>query len=256
MTRGFVMFGVAWLPVVFLIKKSMKTICKLPGYLMLAFLMAWVAPTARGVVVYSNTDTFVAQFNPGTVEVGDEITLGGTDRFITAFSFEYFGANFGGSEMAKVRFYKNNGRPSTAGPPMPSEIMYDSGTFPIGATPAATLNFNQADLNGGILVPNNFTWSVTFSGLGGSALAGVNLYNPPLIGSSFSDYWQNDGDVWGLQTNANFSINFGSQFEASAVPEPSTVAGLSVATGLFLMLRVINRRSGGSLTRWITNVCR
>jgi hypothetical protein len=86
--------------------------------------------------------------------------------------------------------------------------MFDSGAFPIPATPAgrATLIFDEFQIEAlvplRVPLPNSFTWSVQFSGLSTNDSAGVDLYAPPVIGSTYNDYWQQETNRWALKTNA------------------------------------------------------
>ena len=54
-----------------------------------------------GVPIYSNSsnDLFMT-FEPGTMEVGDEISFGSPERYLQTFSFEYWGTNTGGGAFA------------------------------------------------------------------------------------------------------------------------------------------------------------
>ncbi len=200
-------------------------------------LVAACLPAARAEYVYRNSTVDLnTRFNPGLIEVGDEIILGGTLRNLTHFDFQYYGISFSGNEQARVRFYLNDGTAfgGDTNYLRPSTVFYDSGLFNISATARSTLNF---DLSlDGIVLPERFTWSVQFTGISGGESAGVDLYGPPSVGSSFNDYWYNDtGTGWEPRTNG-VPINFAAQFQA--VPEPSTWA-LGVVGGLcgFFLLR-------------------
>ena len=74
------------------------------------------AAQAASVDIYKNSTTDLnTRFNPGTLEVGNQVVLAGTNRFLTTFSFEWWGTNtasastFAGNIQADVRFYLNNG---------------------------------------------------------------------------------------------------------------------------------------------------
>src|ERR1017187_769762 len=75
--------------------------------------------SAVPVTIYDNSvNDLHTRFNPGTLQVGDEILLAGTARQLTYFSFEYYGlangldtGSFAGTVQAEVRFYVNNGAP-------------------------------------------------------------------------------------------------------------------------------------------------
>jgi hypothetical protein len=41
-------------------------------------------------------------------------------------------------------------------------------------------------------VPRAFTWSVTLAG----AVDGIMLHDEPMVGSSFSDFWEKRGGIW------------------------------------------------------------
>jgi len=174
--------------------------------------------TARdaGVVdsfVYDNSvHDLLYRFNPGPLEVGNEIILAGSDRYASIFSFEFWGFSragyvFEGDVRARVRFYRNDG-PLSSGYPSPGTVMFDSGAFPIPATPAgrATLIFDEFQLEASVPLrvplPSSFVWTVQFSGLSTNDSAGVDLYGPPVIGSTYNDYWQQEATRWALKTNS------------------------------------------------------
>lgn len=192
---------------------------------------------AQSQLIYDNsTIDRNVRFNPGTNEVGDQITLGGTARWVTDFTFQYWGTNFLGNpypdEQARVRFYKNDGAASPQGAPTPGTVLFDSDWFSIGATNRATLVFTDfrsdalVPLSAGL--PDTFTWTVQFSGIGIGESAGVDLYGPPTVGGRFSDYWDNTESGWQLRTNsvAPFTeINFAAKI--TAVVQPKLAIALS-----------------------------
>lgn len=202
-------------------------------------LAALLALSASATTIYDNSvNDLTLRHNPGTLEVGDEILLASTERYLTDFSFEYYGlasgVNFaGGSIQARVRFYENTG-PLFNGYPTPSLTpFFDSGLFAVALpTPRSTFVFSVAGgdfPSGGLFIPtSDMTWSVQFSGMGGGDELGVDLYSPPVVGSNFPDYWENNGG-WQLKTNV-VDMNFAARLEAT-VPEPSSVA-LLVLGGL------------------------
>jgi hypothetical protein len=185
-------------------------------------------------LIYDNSvNDLLQRFDPGTLEVGDEITLAGTERFLTMFSFEYWGTNtaspgnlsFAGAVEARIRFYNNDGAPFN-GYPTPSSTFYDSGWFGgFSPTPRNTLVFTAGSdfpVNGLYMpVYSNMTWSVEFRGMGLTDTVGVDLYSPPVVGSDTPDYWENDGGVWMLKTNV-VPVDFASKMDATT-PEPSSI---------------------------------
>jgi hypothetical protein len=188
-----------------------------------------------------------------TYEVGDEITLAGTSRYVSYFDFEYWAsataASFAGDVQARVRFYENNGTPYHGYNTPNATPFWDSGWFsnaggtifhPTDSYPFRdTIYFTTGvDFPTGLLLPSSdMTWTVQFQGLGAGDVVGLDLYNPPDIGQAvgdFGDYWQNDGvGNWTLLTNSAGIMNFGATMQAT--PEPSSLA-LSLLGGVSLLI--------------------
>ncbi|MBN2506720.1 MAG: immunoglobulin domain-containing protein [Verrucomicrobia bacterium] len=177
------------------------------------------------------------RFNPGLAEVGDEIILDGTARQAQQFVFEYWGANSGqpafvGTVQARVRFYANDGAPYN-GYPTPGTVLYDSGDFPVDATERATLIIDDFTSDAAVPLagplPDQFTWSVQFSGLDATDSAGLDLFSPPVIGSTFPDYWERAGTDWTLKTNATIAVDFAAQI--TAIDPSRTCVALPDLTG-------------------------
>lgn len=238
------------------ILKSMKKSFGMRGVLVLAAL--WIGSTLslRAATVFDNsTGDLGIRFNPGTYEVGDQIGFasGSTGLWITGFSFEYWGTNtaspttFAGDVQARVRFYLNDGTPFN-GYASPGTMFYDSGFFTVAPTGRATLNFGPgADnfANGGYqILTSEMTWSVQFRGMGATDSLGVDIFNPPTVGTDHTDYWQNNSlRDWTLMTNSLApTMNFAAV--VSAVPEPSVLAlSLAGGLGILVMVRRLRRTS-------------
>ena len=201
-------------------------------------------PTARDVgvvdaLVYDNSvHDLLYRFDPGSLEVGNEIILAGSARYASEFSFEFWGFSSGGyvfegDVQARVRFYTNDGPLSSSGYASPGTVIYDSGAFPIPATPAgrATLIFDEFQIDAVVPLraplPNSFTWTVQFSGLSANDSAGVDLYAPPVIGNTYGDYWENDTSRWALKTNS-VPMEFAARL--STINSSATVTVLSTVT--------------------------
>ena len=186
---------------------------------------------AAPAVVYDNTNTMLtdSQFNPGQFEFGDQITLGGTNRVVTAFQFAYQLVGGDGNETATVRFYANDG-PSGA----PGTKLFQSNPISISNTGGVFAAGSLINLD--VRVPNSFTWSVLFGNTTGDT-ATTGIFNPPIVGSSDpSFYWINQNSQW---SKASFGsagpANFYARVTADVVPEPST--GLLVVAGLLVLAR-------------------
>ena len=225
-------------------KLLMRTLLKLNVFLIASVVGMLLAGSLQAAVIYANsTNDLVTRFNPGTTEVGDQIMLAGTERMLTSFSFEFWGTNtanptsFAGTIQARVRFYENNGDPFN-GYLAPGTNFFDSGWFSVlSPTERSTFIFTAGSdfPSWGLFIPaDEMTWSVEFSGMGGTDSVGVDLYSPPTVGQNYDDYWSYSGSSWTLQTNSVATMSFGAYMEA-VVPEPSTVT-LSIMGGLGMLL--------------------
>ena len=197
----------------------MKTL--LLSILVLATTFGAKVPAAT--VFDNSVNDLNARFDPGTLEVGDEILLAGTERYLTNFAFEFWGENsanpyaFAGEVSARVKFYLNDGPPFN-GYPTPGNVFYDSDWFAVPApTPRSTFVFvagSDFPSEGLFLPSTRMTWSVQFQGMGATDTVGVDLYSPVVVGVDFADYWERH-DGWLLRTNL-VPMDFAARMEASA----------------------------------------
>jgi hypothetical protein len=191
--------------------------------------MLSLAPLATfGAVVYDNTSSPTGEYYSPTnaslvTQFGDQVTLAGTERTITDFSFEmYLNAPSVGSQAVTVRFYEGS-----AGSNPPGSLLYTSDPLPL------TTGFQTYAINGlSVALPtSSLVWAVQFTGLGAGDDAGLLVYNPPAIGSSLNDFWeQASSGAWSLLqlTGGTTPANFAARI--AAVPEPASLAlgGLGV----------------------------
>src|ERR1035438_6193955 len=157
-------------------KKSLKrTDCLLIATLWIGLSL----PVSAATLFDNSVNDLFTRFNPGSLEVGDEINLASCGN-LTYFSFEYWGtasgANFAGSIQADVRFYLNTG-PNFNGYPTPAALpFYDSGLFPVTSpTDRGTFIFTAGQdfpSSGLSLSSTDMTWSVQFSGMGAGDAVG------------------------------------------------------------------------------------
>jgi hypothetical protein len=205
--------------------KTMKSLLKVS---VVTLLCAGSILTAKAqTVVYDNStgDTHIQYTAPSGSTYGNQVTLGSTERFVTDFIFQYWGTDLNGA-TAQLRFYANNGATDTAGfNPAPSTLLYDSGAFALGnGTGSYSLDFDTAALNGGVWVPDTFTWAVTFTTPTGSA--GTSVFDGQSVGQTLSAIWYYNTSIsaWELRADNTGLSTFAAKITASAVPEPATIA--------------------------------
>jgi hypothetical protein len=177
---------------------------------------------ATEAIVYDNwTNALDQSFDPGPVEVGNQIVLDGTNRYPGSFTIEYWGTNatqatFSGSVTARVRFYQNNGLTSSVSLEQPGTLFYDSGPLALEATNRGVIELQEFQLSAAVpldsALPSSFTWTVQFEGQGTDDAAGLNLYGPPVVGQAAAGYWAFQTNAWSAQGQAG--QNFGSQLTA------------------------------------------
>jgi hypothetical protein len=203
-----------------------------------AFLIGWAMVVGASVfgqapeaVIYDNSINYLGQFFFTPNEFGDQIVFSATEpeRTITNFKIEYYvdPVMADNNETVQVRLYQNDGVGQS-----PGTLLYDTGIFSI----ASGINYvNLQNMN--LRVQDGLTWTVLFGGIDPGDTAGLLLFDPPTIGTSFNDFWEKSGADWGTKTIAGVNANFGAQ--VIAVPEPSTVALMLLGSlaGLGLMLR-------------------
>ncbi len=185
--------------------------------------------------IYSNIDPAADQhaiYATGS-EYGDEIVFDGGYRTVETFRFDYK-SNYDLASGGVLRIYDNLGDLGA-----PKNLLFESNPFDIKKNATDKYNVVTLDLGGlEFRLPNDrATWTVTFSGIGGSAgnEAGILLYDAPTVGSSKNDFWVKNGSIWSLQQVSGGKVsNFAA--EIVAVPEPSTYALLGL--GAFAMVAV------------------
>jgi hypothetical protein len=208
-----------------------------------------VAQTGQSQNAYNNgnaSGSTGTDFNFNNAQAGNEIILAGSTAGddITSFTFQYDFLNStlgttgtpAGGETAVLSFYNNwgpTGATKVAGYTVPqSPALFTSAPVSIagGFTTGQNITFTGANGGlpaGGVDVPQIFTWTVTFTGIGASENAGLALYNPPTTGQNYNDAWYNSAGP----TTPNWQLDVASsggtplQFGATvtAVPEPSTL---------------------------------
>lgn len=137
------------------------------------------ATTSQAAIVYDNTDedTFLTYFysSLGATQLGDSITLAGTDRLLSSATVQFFNNGFAGTFDATLRFW-DLGSPNT--PIGPSFVQSAS----IGEFGILDVTFSGLDL----LVPDSLIFTVAVSNLSNAPNMdlGLNAFRGMMIGSS------------------------------------------------------------------------
>jgi hypothetical protein len=194
--------------------------------------------SARAAIIYDNAAGYngssFANISTGE-EIGNEISL--PTSSLTSFEFEYYnppGTTYNPNLGVDVRFYKNDGPTTANGYATPGTVFFDSGwSFGIPYAPSGLdYIYNVSDFasgaqngwgSGGYSLPNNFTFTITWTNLNAADQIQLPLANNT-PGISTGAYWYNNGGGFELLTNtapSNLLVEF--QGQSSAVPEPSTV---------------------------------
>lgn len=191
----------------------------------------WTAANAQGQVeiVYNNTTTSLQASYESALEFGDQVTLQGLNRSLSRFQFEYSASlTPSANKIGVVRMYANDG-PAGA----PGTLIWETDPFTL-ENGQGSVSFDGVT---GVTLPNTLTWSLVASGLSGGERFGVQLYDPPTVGSSGNEFWQKNAfGGWSSQVlnNANGSTIANFSARITAVPEPTTIA-FAVVGGLALL---------------------
>jgi hypothetical protein len=219
-------------------------------------ILAGSAGVRADTLLYQNTATSLGYnmlFNNGDV-IGQQIWLGtgALPYSLTGFSFEYYSPNasWAGSVTADFSFYNNDGA-VTNGYTAPGSLFFNSGTFSLTPPLAnyGVLEFDTNDFQVGngpgavtmspsFVMPSNFTFTVTFTGLGGGDVVGLPIFDPPQVGANSGDYWYDVSGTWELLTNADYPVAFGAQFTGTPqpIPEPSVICLSALGAAAFAII--------------------
>jgi len=200
----------------------------------------FVTTQAHAGVVYSNisTDTLqtLAYAANGFTEIGDQITLGGTERYATLATVQFYNNGSAGLFNATLGLFN-------IGSPVGSQIGSDFVTTSISA-PAGDV-FNVSFSLGSILVPDNLIFAVSVSNQdAGLDLIGLNLFEPPTIGSSDNSFAiAHNGSTFVQASTNNANVFFELQADTAppppGTPEPATIgfAGTALAALVYARRR-------------------
>jgi hypothetical protein len=184
-------------------------------------------------IVYSNTttdtlDTVFFSVGPYS-ELGDQIHLGGTDRLATSAVVQFFNNGATSTFDATLHLYN-------LGSPVGSQI----GSFTTsGITGTGGAVFNVTFLALNVAVPDDLIFTVSVSNIAGAADLGVDMFEPPTIGTSDNTFMIANQKGFSKLTTPNENVFFELDATTLPVPEPSVV--VMVAFGIIFLLSGWNR---------------
>ena len=218
-------------------------------------ILAGSAGLRADTTLYQNTATYLG-YNLGfnnNDQIGEQIWLGtGALPFnLTSFTLEYeSSASFYGPVTMDISFYENNG-PATNGYNTPGTLFFNSGTFsfPAVGSGSGDLTLNTTDFTTGVgpgavtmsptfVMPSNFTFTVTISGMEGFDAVALPVFDTPQVGANAGDYWYDVSGNWELLTNVAGPIAFNAEFTGTPAPtpEPSVICLSALGGALFAII--------------------
>jgi hypothetical protein len=206
---------------------------------MKTFILCFVtlaASTLFGSTIYQNNTTDLAnsvQYNANSYSaLGDQITLGGTDRFATQASTQFF--NFDSTATtfdATLRLYAVGSGGSVVGALLGTYTAAGISITGFDANNAGSGLANVTFTGLNTVVPNSVIFVLSVANISTqTADLGIELYEPPTIGSSDnSTYISATGGTFASSfTDPGYgNLNFALTATAgAAVPEPATWAAI------------------------------
>jgi hypothetical protein len=194
------------------------------------------APRSDAAFVYDNTtnDSLFALTYSSTssTELGDQITLAGTERLAQKASVLFYNAIDGpGMFDATLRVYE-------VGSPVGTQI---GGSFMINDIAIGSTGFALVDFSlGGLLLPDEVIFTLSVDQPMGLDV-GLNVFDPPTIGSSSDTFFiANDGVSFNQETfGGSAPDNLYFSLDATAIPEsaPWPLAAACLMLGALWRMR-------------------
>ncbi|MCC7193895.1 MAG: PEP-CTERM sorting domain-containing protein [Phycisphaeraceae bacterium] len=208
------------------------------------FLVTMFAAPAFSAIVYQTDDsaptpTRYAVEGNSLESLGDQVTLGGTERYVTAIDVPLFAGAAYSADLT-LTLYLNDGATVSDGltpdGPRPSTVIGSSSVTNVGfsanQTQTVTFTFNY------LLVPNSFTWALSQDNPGDAGATSLEMIDSmlsPLVGSSGTFLWYEIAGAW--TDDDSLSDHLRATIYASSVPEPATLTLLAVTGGMLLTRR-------------------
>ena len=150
--------------------------------------------------------------------MGDQIHLGGTNRLATQATVQFYNSGLAGTFDSTLRFFN-------VGAPVGSQIGSAFTLTGIAAGSGASFNVNFLTLN--LVVPTDLIFTVSVSNQStGVAIEGLNMFEPPTIGSSSNQFAiaRNSGGYLQAGTvNENVFFELQADAERTTVPESNSL---------------------------------
>lgn len=185
--------------------------------------------------IYNNTttDTLISYFySTGPYsQIGDSITLGGTDRTLTDATVQFYNNGTAGTFSAILSFWN-------VGAPVGSQIGSSFTVNSIAMSQFDILNVTFSSLN--LLVPNNLVFTIALSNVSSNTMdIGLNAFEAPSVGSS-NNAAIITGSPFATGATTAGEGNLYLRLEATTVPEPATI---TLAGAALLALGAARRRA-------------
>jgi len=206
-------------------------------YLLPAAFALVCAASCRAEIIYDNTSIDsggYVSYNgvPPFSNIGDTVTLGGTNRFLTGAQVQLFNnSSVSGTYDATLYLWQ-------VGSPVGSLL----GAFTRTGIPIGAFGFPNVDFtNLNVTVPDSLVFTVAVSNVSSGLNLGQGLYVGPTIGSSDNgSLIIAQGSTFSEVVSGGFGnvyLRLTSDPVSSAVPEPSTIS-MSGGAALLLLLAV------------------
>jgi len=187
-------------------------------------------------VLYSNTtndqQTSVF-FSTGYTQIGDEILLPFSSGLLSSVDAQFYNVGTDATFDAVLSFYD-------PGTPVGSQIgsSFTETNISIPGSTSETVTFSNL---GGLLIPSDVIVMLAVQNVSTGGDIGVNLFDPPGVGTSDNSFFiTNDGTGFS-QTSTNLNIdNLYFELDGTGTPEPSTV-GLTLGGLALLAYRKLRR---------------